>query len=39
MFPKLLKDAGYYMLKAVKWPMGGYAKGAFDKIVDIYLVG
>ena len=32
LFPKLLKDAGYYTVLSGKHHMGGYASSAFDKV-------
>ena len=32
MFPAIMKKAGYHTAAAGKWHMGGYARGAFDKI-------
>ncbi|MBN2513775.1 MAG: sulfatase [Sedimentisphaerales bacterium] len=34
MFPRLLKDSGYYTAAAGKWHLGPAAKSAFDRIVD-----
>lgn len=34
MFPKLLKDSGYYCAARGKWHLGNYARDAFDDIAD-----
>jgi N-sulfoglucosamine sulfohydrolase len=32
LFPKVLKEAGYYCMQAGKWHLGEYAKQAFDHV-------
>ena len=34
LFPKTLKDAGYYCVQAGKWHLGEYAKEAFDHVYE-----
>jgi arylsulfatase A-like enzyme len=34
LFPRQLREIGYWTAQAGKWHLGGYAKEAFDKVVE-----